>query len=111
MHLFQEKGIESVTNFTDFFDFKDVRQERATACMLGLGVSDALGANTEFLHYDKDRRDLIEHGFKEIFPKIEKKILNKRGLIAVWTDDCSMALCLADSLLLNKFEFKPVDLR
>jgi ADP-ribosyl-[dinitrogen reductase] hydrolase len=29
----------------------------------------------------------------------------------VWTDDCSMALCLADSLLLNDFKLNPLDLR
>ncbi len=32
-------------------------------------------------------------------------------MITVWTDDCSMALCIADSLLLNKFELDPKHLR
>jgi ADP-ribosylglycohydrolase len=63
------------------------------------------------LHYNKDRKDLIEKGFKEIHEKVQAKVLNKRGPVGVWTDDCSMALCLADSLLLNNFQLDPIDLR
>lgn len=42
---------------------------------------------------------LIEQGFDEIKTKVEYQMLHERGEIGVWTDDCSMALCLADSLL------------
>ena len=38
-------------------------------------------------------------------------MLNERGEVGVWTDDCSMALCLADSLLSTKLVFDPLDLR
>ena len=63
MHLFKEGGIENTTDYTDFFDFKNIKEQRAVACLLGLGISDAFGANTEFLHYDKYRRDLIVKDF------------------------------------------------
>jgi hypothetical protein len=45
-HLFKEGGIHTVTDFTSFFGLKSVRQERAVACMVGLGIADALGAST-----------------------------------------------------------------
>lgn len=38
-------------------------------------------------------------------------MLNSRGKVGVWTDDCSMALCLADSILVKDFAFDPLDLR
>lgn len=90
---------------------KSKKHERAVACLLGLGITDALGASTEFIHFKKDRHHLVEKGFKEIVDKIERKILNPRGRVGVWTDDCSMALCLADSLLFNNFKLNPLDLR
>lgn len=37
--------------------------------------------------------------------------MNRRGEVGVWTDDCSMALCLADSILATNFNFNPIDLR
>lgn len=80
--------------------------------MLGLGIADALGASTEFIPFVKNRDfPLIEEGFEEIKNKIKYDMLNERGEVGVWTDDCSMALCLADSLLEKKLQFDPVDLR
>ena len=35
----------------------------------------------------------------------------RHGEIGIWTDDCSMANSMAYSLLLNKFEFDPVNIR
>ncbi len=85
-----------------------LKTNRGIACLLGLAVCDALGACTQFLEFVKDRRDLIKHDFKDIENQIKIGILQSRhGKINVWTDDCSMALCIADSLLLNKFEFNP----
>lgn len=37
--------------------------------------------------------------------------MTRFGETRVWTDDCSMALAIADSLLLNQFEFNPVHIR
>ncbi len=76
-----------------------------------MGIADALGASTEFLPFERDRKPLIEKGFKEIPEKVRNDTLNRRGRTGVWTDDCSMALCLADSLLFNNFKFNPQDLR
>lgn len=33
------------------------------------------------------------------------------GRVGIWTDDCSMALCIADSLLLNEFKFDAKHIR
>ena len=42
--------------------------------------------------------------FADIKSNIQKGFLKPRhGMVDVWTDDCSMALCIADSLLLNNF--------
>lgn len=79
--------------------------------MLGCGIADALGASTEFIPFVKDRHHLITRGFQDIEEKTGKGLINTRGEVGIWTDDCSMALCLADSILAKNFEFDPVDLR
>src|SRR5690606_17286038 len=61
---------------------------RAEGMLLGLAVGDALGATLEFRERDSQVavRDIVGGG--------------PFGLKAgVWTDDTSMALCLADSLI------------
>lgn len=35
----------------------------------------------------------------------------RAGKIGIWTDDCSMALCMADSLIYNKYRFEPKHIR
>jgi len=40
-----------------------------------------------------------------------KKLDTRAGKIGIWTDDCSMALCMADSLLLNDYKFVPTHIR
>jgi len=43
---------------------------------------------------------------------INKDILDARaGKIGIWTDDCSMALCMADSLIYNQNKFVPQHIR
>ena len=55
---------------------------------------------------------MIENGFEDIKKQIKNKVIDARhGKVGVWTDDCSMALCMADSLLLNEFSFNPKHLR
>jgi ADP-ribosyl-[dinitrogen reductase] hydrolase len=72
-------------------------EDRYKGCLLGLAVGDSLGAAVESLDRDsftvKDMpttvcRDDIKPGY--------------------WTDDTSMALCLAESLIICK-EFSPMD--
>ena len=78
--------------------------------MLGLGICDALGASTEFIPFDK-KRSIIKKGFKDVHDLIQNGTLKYRsGKIGVWTNDCSMALCMADSLLLNN-DFDPQHMR
>lgn len=66
-------------------------QERARGMMVGLAVGDALGAPVQFgatsdsIRFDID--NLRHMHDNEVLPK------------GVWTDDTSMSLCLADSLL------------
>lgn len=59
--------------------------------MIGLAVGDALGAPIEFGYTStmiREKMDIVRHFHDNIMPP--------KG---VWTDDTSMALCLADSLL------------
>lgn len=68
-------------------------QDKARGMLVGLAVGDALGAPVEFLPspsdvYIETLGDEIEH-FHE----------NTRLPKGVWTDDTSMTLCIADSLL------------
>lgn len=73
------------------------QQSRFTAALLGLAVGDALGTTVEFM----------EPGRFE--PVTEMVGGGPFGLPAgAWTDDTSMALCLADSLIACR-EFDPVD--
>ena len=82
-------------------------ESRAIGCMFGMVIGDALGAPLEFspLCYD----DILITGFErsEFFEFPYNKFELKPGQ---WTDDSSMGLCLAESLLVCD-EFNPIDLR
>ena len=71
-------------------------QDRARGMLVGLAVGDALGAPVEFL---PDPSDVY---IKEMGDKIEHFHKNYRVPEGVWTDDTEMALCIADSLLVNE---------
>ena len=62
--------------------------------LLGLAIGDALGAPIEFGFTVSDIAKLGD--------KIENYYDNPRGPSGAWTDDTSMALCLADSLVARK---------
>lgn len=81
-----------------------VKIDRAVGCLLGLAVADGLGHFFEFLPV----RDTINYAEGPCFlaPSEDEpsgsflKPLNRFGLKrGQWTDDTSMALCMADSLL------------
>eukprot|EP00004_Rigifila_ramosa_P000354 TRINITY_DN1039_c0_g1_i2.p1 TRINITY_DN1039_c0_g1~~TRINITY_DN1039_c0_g1_i2.p1 ORF type:complete len:333 (+),score=46.47 TRINITY_DN1039_c0_g1_i2:104-1102(+) len=80
------------------------RVDRAMGCMLGMAVGDALGAPVEFepVRYGQTRLTGMGSGRQGAF----------RLLPGQWTDDTSMGLCLADSLLSfpNRRELVPTDL-
>ena len=64
------------------------QQDRACGCLLGLAIGDALGSTLEFATRDTRPvvQDLVGGGPFGLTP-------------GQWTDDTSMALCLADSLV------------
>jgi len=81
---------------------------RALGCGLGLPVGDALGAPLEFSAVRYGSTELKEMGQPEVW---RNPAYNKFGLKSgQWTDDASMSLCVADSLLVNQ-GFDPLDLR
>ncbi|MDK4680816.1 ADP-ribosylglycohydrolase family protein [Kingella negevensis] len=67
--------------------------ERAQGCLLGLACGDALGTTVEFYPRGKFERLTDMRGGGQF--RLQK---------GQWTDDTSMALCLADSLLENDFD-------
>lgn len=42
---------------------------------------------------------------------ISGKIKPRSGKVGIWTDDASMGLCLADSILLTDYHFSPKHIR
>ncbi len=69
------------------------RESRFIGCLLGLAIGDALGAPVEF----KSRGT-----FKKVTGMQDGGPFNLRE--GQWTDDTSMALCLADSLIERGFD-------
>lgn len=67
------------------------RRDRAVGALVGLAVGDAVGTTVEFTQRDRGRpiTDMIGGGPFGLKP-------------GAWTDDTSMALCLADSLLAKR---------
>jgi len=95
--------------------------DRCIGALLGLAIGDALGSPLEFapLRYGStDLQEMGQSGFWDVHPDyVEKRPIrnalgyNYFGLKpGQWTDDTSMALCLADSLLVNR-GFNALDLR
>lgn len=68
-------------------DAQEPRRDRAIGALLGLAVGDALGTTLEFAIRDSqpEVRDVVGGGPFDLLP-------------GQWTDDTSMALCLATSL-------------
>jgi len=69
---------------------------RSVGAIVGMTVGDSLGAPIEFIS--------IKNKGKSYFDPHEKKYINPYNKFSVkngqWTDDASMGLCIADSLLL-----------
>ncbi len=70
---------------------KATYQDRARGMLVGLAVGDALGAPVEF--------GFISDSIRELGDKIAHFMNSPHGDAGEWTDDTSMALCIADSLL------------
>lgn len=82
-----------------------LRESRGVAAVLGMGIGDALGSCTEFHHFNKEGLGIVKQGFDDL------RRLNRSGKVSVWTDDASMGLCMADSILLNDYHFNPTHMR
>ena len=80
-------------------DQGDPRRDRAFGAFIGLAVGDALGTTIEFKQRDTYDHvtDLVGGGPFRLKP-------------GEWTDDTSMALCLADSLIAHGGTIEPDDL-
>lgn len=91
-------------------DSLSVQERRAIGALVGLCVGDALGAPLEFTDVRYGTTDLREFGQQDIWDGQAGDYNRFRLKPGQWTDDTSMALCLADSLLKQK-GFNPRDLR
>ena len=103
------KIVKEIINSTNFHNLK-IEESRALACFICAAVGDALGANTEFspFCYQSQKKEDTQFNIKK-FGDFEGR--DKRSQLGQWTDDTSMALCLADSILLKKGEFDGIDIR
>ncbi len=73
--------------------------QRASGCLFGLALGDALGAETEFLQVNAILRTFPPHGPQE-----------PRGNPALVTDDTQMALAVGEALLSVESPYTPVAL-
>eukprot|EP01127_Copromyxa_protea_P020678 TRINITY_DN6936_c0_g1_i1.p1 TRINITY_DN6936_c0_g1~~TRINITY_DN6936_c0_g1_i1.p1 ORF type:complete len:426 (+),score=58.13 TRINITY_DN6936_c0_g1_i1:1042-2319(+) len=102
--------MEAISKFSqDSPLFFDPKMDKAVACFLGNVLGDAFGAPTEFskIRYGKTE-------YSDFNNDIWKKVHYNRFSLkpGQWTDDASMMLCLADSLLVCKgFDGKDMRLR
>ena len=83
--------------------FSDPVVSRAVGCMLGMPLADSLGHLLEFVPLDYDRRTITDFDPKYWGKEKELKLGNSFRLKpGQWTDDASMGLCIADSLIMKK---------
>jgi len=86
--------------------FSSLQENKAITSFLCLGIGDALGAHLEGQLVDYNRNIIKD------FPSLDEVKHDKaRPGYGLFTDDTSMALCMADSILLNNFEFNGIDMR
>ena len=88
---FIENDIIVLSNMTD------MKLSKAMACFIGSAVGDATGVHTEFLNVNYNNTKYKTFDDLKILRQI-----NKRCELGEFSDDTSMALCLADSLLYNE---------
>lgn len=84
-------------------------EDQAIGSLLGLVIGDSLGAPLEFTPISYEFNELLKFGQENIWQD-HYKYNRFRLKPGQWTDDTAMALCLADSLLINK-GLNPRDLR
>jgi ADP-ribosylglycohydrolase len=97
---YEEDGYNRLDNL-------DPKISRAIGCFVCAGIGDALGTHTEFLPVEYNRNPILIEGF------VGKNLLEDKNRcnLGEFSDDTSMALCLADSLLFKEFQFDGADLQ
>jgi len=101
-----DKDREIVSDYLKNNSFKSLEENKAITSFLCLAIGDALGAHLEGQVVDYTR-DIIKD-----FPTLANVKHDKaRPGYGLYTDDTSLALCLADSILVNNFEFNGIDMR
>ena len=102
------KLIESRINGTKSDVKLNLLEKKAIGCILGMCIGDSRGAPFEFVPvntilYNTDNYNNID----KIRPKEYNAFSQKKGQ---WTDDTSMGLCIADSLIVNNGVLVPLDI-
>ncbi len=82
----------------------DRLKNRYSGCLLGLACGDYLGAPVEFKPRREQVVDFFEGDRVKVIPQTDSS--QKRAIAGHYTDDTSMALCLATSLLENEFDLE-----
>ena len=104
--LISSKDQDKKTIEDEINHIKDIKLSRALSSLICSALGDSLGCNTEFSEFSYDDPPFNIKDFNEL-----KNFEFKRASIGQWTDDTSMALCLADSILRKKGEFDGIDIR
>ena len=92
-------------NIKNDFNSKKNFSKKELSCigsMLGMAIGDAMGARVEFLPLNYQYNKITDMG-----DTTSGKFNLEPGQ---WTDDTSMGLCIADSLITKKGEFHPRDI-
>lgn len=78
------------------------KEMRGIGSMLGMAIGDAMGARYEFKS--------VRYGIEDLKDMGSLEVSNFDLEPGQWTDDTSMGLCIADSLLMNNGKLEPHDI-
>jgi len=101
--LMGDSLIEKEENLKKFTDL----EKKAMGSMLGMAIGDAMGSRLEFYPYISEDKLKPSELLLNMGDKPGGKFRLEPGQ---WTDDSSMGLCLADSLLVKKGQLDKFDL-
>jgi ADP-ribosylglycohydrolase len=120
VHVFERDDdwiqIQEIKNSPGLFDKLNPEFNAAMGSFLGMVLGDALGAPFEFTHYipnptaDQGDEHFMSTGFDQVALWKSRYGNAFRLKVGQWTDDASMGLCLADSLICCE-GFDAIDLR
>ena len=99
--IFDKENYKNIRNEFDSKPFSNL-EKSCIGSMLGMAIGDAMGARVEFQPLDYNYNKV-----KDMGDEPDGHFRLKPGQ---WTDDTSMGLCLADSLIENKGNFNPKDI-